>query len=141
MDAAQFTNLNRKFDYDARVIRSDIPSPPVVSLRDFFHSQSASQLLGRRGNIAGIADPVVDALIAEAAKMTTLEEMATACRALDRVLLWGFYQIPLDAIAPARIVYWNKFGRPEREDLGVYGSSFPSWWYDGAKAARIEISQ
>ena len=108
----------------------------------YFHSQWASQVLGRRGNIAGIANPVVDALIAEAIKVTTLEEMAIACRALDRVLLWGFYQIPLDAIAPFRIVYWNKFGRPEREDLSVYLPLFPDgWWYDDTKAARIEISQ
>ncbi len=57
-------------------------------------------------------------------------------------LLWGFYQIPLDAMAPARIVYWNKFGRPEREDLAVYLPPFPDgWWYDDTKAARIEISQ
>ena len=141
-DAAQFANLNRKFDYDARITESYLVSPPIISLPYNFHSQWASQVLGRSGNIAGIADPVVDALIAEAIKVTTLEEMAIACRALDRVLLWGFYQIPLDAIAPFRIVYWNKFGRPERKDLAVYGSAFPAaWWYDDTKAARIEISQ
>ena len=101
-----------------------------------------AQPLRPRGNIAGIADPVVDALIDDAIKVTTLEDMAIACRALDRVLLWGFYQIPLDAMAPARIVYWNKFGRPEREDLAVYLPPFPDgWWYDDTKAARIEISQ
>ena len=142
VEGAQFVNLNRKFDYDARITQSYLVSPPIISLPYYFHSKWASQVLGRRGNIAGIADPVVDALIAEAIKVTTLEEMAIACRALDRVLLWGFYQIPLDAIAPFRIVYWNKFGRPEREDLAVYGSAFPAgWWYDDTKAARIEISQ
>ena len=138
--AAQFVSLNRKFDYDARMFRSDMTSPPIVTLFYFFHSQSA--LLSGRANVAGIVDPVVDALIAEAMKVTTLEEMATACRALDRVLLWGFYQIPLDAVAPRRIVYWDKFGRPEREDLAVYGPPFPDgWWYDDTRAARIEISQ
>ena len=142
VDAAQFTNLNRKFDYDARITESYLVSPPIISLPYNFHSQWASQVLGRSGNIAGIADPVVDALIADAIKVTTLEDMATACRALDRVLLWGFYQIPLDALGPARMVYWNKFGRPEREDLAVYLPPFPDgWWYDDTKAARIEISQ
>ena len=140
VDGTQFVSLNRKFDYDARISQSYILSPPIVYLSHYFHSQSASQ--PPSANIAGIADPVVDALIAEAIKMTTLEEMAIACRALDRVLLWGFYQIPLDAMAPARIVYWNKFGRPEREDLAVYRPPFPDgWWYDDTKAARIEISQ
>ena len=142
VEAPQFINLIRKFDFDARIAENYLVSPPIISLPYYFHSQWASQVLGRRGNIAGIADPVVDALIAEAIKVTTLEEMAIACRALDRVLLWGFYQIPLDAIAPFRVVYWNKFGRPEREDLAVYGSAFPDgWWYDDKKAARIEISQ
>ena len=140
VEAAQFANLSQKFDYDARIIRSDILAPPIVFLSMFFHSQSASQPLSH--NIAGIADPVVDALIAEAIKVTTVEEMAIACRALDRVLLWGFYQIPLDAIAPLRIVYWNRFGRPEREDLAVYRPPFPDgWWYDDTKAVQIEINQ
>ena len=140
VEAAQFANLTRKFDYDARIIRSDILAPPIVFLSMFFHSQSASEPLSH--NIAGIADPVVDALIAKAVKVTTVEEMAIACRALDRVLLWRFYQIPLDAIAPLRIVYWNKFGRPEREDLAVYRPPFPDgWWYDEDKAARIVLDR
>ena len=140
VEAAQFINLSQEFDYDARVTRNDILAPPIVFLSTFFHSQSASE--AQSANIAGIADPVVDALIAEAVKVTTVEEMAIACRALDRVLLWGFYQIPLDAIAPFRLVYWDKFGRPEREDLAVYKSPFPDgWWYDDAKAARIGIGQ
>ena len=140
VEAAQFINLSQEFDYDARVTRNDILAPPIVFLSTFFHSQSASE--AQSANIAGIADPVVDALIAEAVKVTTVEEMAIACRALDRVLLWGFYQIPLDAIAPFRLVYWDKFGRPERENLAVYKSPFPDgWWYDDAKAARIGIGQ
>ena len=140
VEPAQFINLSEKFDFDARVTRNDILAPPIVFLSTFFHSQSASE--AQSVNIAGIADPVVDALIAEAVKVTTVEEMAIACRALDRVLLWGFYQIPLDAIAPFRLVYWDKFGRPEREDMAVYKSPFPDgWWYDGEKAARIGISR
>ena len=140
VEAAQFINLSREFNYDARVTQNDILAPPIVFLSTFFHSQSAGE--AQSANIAGIADPVVDALIAEAVKVTTVEEMATVCRALDRVLLWGFYQILLDAIAPFRLVYWDKFGRPEREDLAVYKSPFPDgWWYDDAKAARIGIGQ
>ena len=140
VEAAQFVHLRQEFDYDAIITQNDILAPPIVFLANFFHSQSASE--GQSFNASGIADPVVDALIANAIKVTTEEEMAIACRALDRVLLWGFYQIPLDAIAPFRLVYWDKFGRPEREDLAVYKSPFPDgWWYDDTKAARIEISK
>ena len=92
VDAAQFVNLRQEFDYDAIVTRNDILAPPVVFLPTFFHSQSASQ--AQSANASGIADPVVDALIAEAIKATTPEEMAIACRALDRVLLWGVLPDP-----------------------------------------------
>ena len=98
VEAAQFVHLRQKFEYDAIVTDNDTLSPPIVFLSIFFHSQSASQ--AQSANVAGIAHPVVDALIAEAIKATNLEEMAIACRALDRVLLWGFYQIPSTRLRP-----------------------------------------
>ena len=110
-DTAGGTRAVRQSKPEIRLRRENHPERHRLSADrmvcpNFFHSQSASQPLSH--NMAGIADPVVDALIAEAIKATTLEEMAIACRALDRVLLWGFYQIPLDAIAPFRIVYWKQ---------------------------------
>ena len=69
VEAAQFVNLRQKFEYDAIVTQNDILAPPIVFLSAFFHSQSASQ--AQSYNVSGIADPVVDALIAEAIKVTT----------------------------------------------------------------------
>ena len=40
------------------------------------------------------------------------------------MLLWNYYQIPLDALEDTRIVYWNKFGRPELPDE-MYVAPFP----------------
>ncbi|MCY4014196.1 MAG: hypothetical protein OXG82_15950 [Gammaproteobacteria bacterium] len=55
-------------------------------------------------------------------------------QALDRVLLWGFYHIPLQTPDDERFLYWDKFGRPD-ETSAVYeylvGSSvriLDSWW-------------
>ena len=62
--------------------------------------------------------------------------MIAACRAIDRVLLWQYYQIPLDAVDLRRTVHWDKFGIPDFE--AKYWPAFPDgWWYDEAKAARI----
>ncbi len=59
--------------------------------------------------------------------------------ALDRVLLWSFFTIPLDVLTDYRIVYWNKFGRPSGT-ADMYLSPFPDgWWYDPAKAAQITL--
>ena len=65
--------------------------------------------------------------------------MAAACRALDRVLLWSFYRIPLDAWTTRTFVYWDKLGRPQREAEATYLSPFPDgWWYGPVKADRVE---
>ena len=71
----------------------------------------------------------------------------TACRALDRVLLWGFYHIPLNIPDQERFVRWDKFARPEHEAVAKYeylvGSSvriLDSWWIDPRKTDTPELA-
>ena len=137
VEAAQSIHLRRTFEYDATLRNHDILLPPVVELFRRFHSEFADR--PQSDNMSGIANPVVDALVERVTEETTLEGMTTACRALDRVLLWGFHKILLNAVAPRRIVYWDRFGRPEREnDAGYYATVPDTWWYDEAKSARME---
>ena len=51
-------------------------------------------------------------MVEAATEATSFETMQMACRALDRVLLWGYYQLPLDAVADPFLAYWDMFGRP-----------------------------
>lgn len=135
-DTSQFINRLRKFKFDALLKTQDILMPPVIELRSTYHSDAANKADTR--NTAGISHPAVDALIEQANLATTLEEMTAACRALDRVLLWQYYQIPLYAVDLRRTVHWTKFGRPAFE--GTYWPAFPDgWWYDDAKASKIGI--
>ena len=40
------------------------------------------------------------------------------------------------------MVYWDKFGRPEREGSAVYGPpQHDAWWYDAEKARRLAGTQ
>jgi ABC-type oligopeptide transport system substrate-binding subunit len=54
-------------------------------------------MLRRRysSNFAGLKDPVVDALVAGLDRAESREELGACVRALDRVLQWGYYSIPL----------------------------------------------
>ena len=45
-------------------------------------------------NIGGIGDPAVDVLIEKVIGATSREELTTAVRALDRVLMWNIYTVP-----------------------------------------------
>ena len=72
---------------------------------------------------------------------TDLHAFVSALRALDRVLLWNYYQFPLDALGDPRIVYWDKFGRPDQPDE-MFIAPFPDgWWFDEEKAGRIDAGR
>ena len=137
VDVSQYTNRIRRHDYDALAQSHDLLMPPTLELRANFHSTAAGQEGSR--NYAGVSHPAVDYLIEKAEAAETLDEMIAACRALDRVLLWNYYLIPLYALDSRRTVFWDKFGRPPEP---LYRPAYPDgWWYDESKAERIKMDR
>ena len=137
IDRTSYYNRLRDADYDATLPPGGgIQVPPSWELRPFFHSSSTLHL-----NASKLNDPAVDALVEAALSATHLDKFVSACRALDRVLLWNYYQFPLDARGDTRIVYWDKFGRPDLPEE-MYIAPFPDgWWFDEDKAARLTFSK
>ena len=135
IDGTGFAHLRAIGEYDAILLPGFIDMPPTWQLRPYFHSTSTGW------NDSGIDNPVVDALVDAALAAPNPGRFMAALRSLDRVLLWNYYQIPLDARVDTRIVYWDKFGRPELPDE-MYKAPFPDgWWFDEDKAARIVVDQ
>ena len=108
---------------------------PGILLRNQFGSAAAdssgSQNWGR------IRNPAVDAMIEHVMAARSADELYAATRALDRILLWNFYRIPLFGDPGYRLVYWDKFGRPDYEDPLLRPSWMDLWWWDAAKAERV----
>ena len=132
-DSVAMVNLLRERHFDAYVRGHDFLNPPLGELENSFSSRAADMDLG--GNMVGLRDPVVDALIEMTHRSESIEAARVVCRALDRVLLWGFYHIPLNVPDEERFLRWDKFGRPDHEAVAKYeyltGSSvrvLDSWW-------------
>ena len=135
VDAVQYKNREDDFDFDLMVQRASFSSTPGDSLRSYFSSQSA----GMKGsqNLAGISDPVVDALIERIIAANDRPSLVTACKALDRVIRAGRYWVPHWYKASHWIAYWDVFGRPATKPR--YARGIPeTWWYDRDKAARLD---
>lgn len=135
VDSPQYINRIRSFDYDMIYTAWPESFSPGNEQRYFWGSASAKEEGSR--NYAGIADPGIDALIDKiifAADRATLE---AATKALDRVLLAHHYVIPSYTLRTARVARWDRFSHPD--PLPGFGIGFPNiWWYDAAKAAKIE---
>jgi len=54
------------------------------------------------------------------------ELMAAATRALDRLLLSGFYVVPLFHLPQQWVARWTRIAHPERTSL--YGYLPETWW-------------
>ena len=135
VDPVQYRARLDDFDFDITVERLSFSATPGDSLRSYFSSQAAA--LKGSNNLAGIADPVVDALIKSVIAADTRPALVTACRVLDRVIRAGRYWIPQWYKATHWIAYWDVFGRPPAQPR--YARGIPdTWWYDAAKAAKLE---
>jgi microcin C transport system substrate-binding protein len=133
VDPVQHRARRDGFDFDITVERFSFSATPGDSLRTFFSSQAAA--LKGSNNLAGIAEPAVDALIDAIIAAQTRPELTTACRALDRVVRAGRYWIPQWYKASHWIAYWDVFGRPAAQPR--YFRGIPeTWWYDTGKTAK-----
>jgi microcin C transport system substrate-binding protein len=133
VDPVQYRARRDGFDFDITIDRFGFSATPGDSLRTFFSSQAAA--LKGSNNLAGIAEPAVDALIDAIIAAPTRPELTTACRALDRVIRAGRYWIPQWYKASHWIAYWDVFGRPAAQPR--YFRGIPdTWWHDTGKTAK-----
>jgi len=136
VDAAQYENRLRQWDFEIIVASWTQSLSPGNEQRGFWSSQAADQPGSR--NLIGIKNPAVDALIERVIFTKDREDLVAATKALDRVLLWNFYVVPQWTYPFVRSARWDRFGRPET--MPKYGrSGFPSiWWWDAARAAKVQ---
>lgn len=132
VDAAQYERRMNDFDFEIASRRFGASLTPGGSLRIVYGSEAAAT--PGTANIAGVTEPVADALIEVIANAQSREEVVTAARALDRVLRAGRYMVPMWYKPTDWLAYWDEFSRPERRPR--YGIGTSAWWFDAEKAAR-----
>ena len=136
VDDIQYENRLRDFDFDIMIATWPQSLSPGNEQRDLWSSQAADTPGSR--NYVGIKNPAVDALIDRVIFAKSRADLVAATRALDRVLLWNQYVVPLFTDDRLRAARWDRFGKPD--SLPNYGgAAFPAvWWWDAEKAAKIK---
>jgi microcin C transport system substrate-binding protein len=140
VDPVQYRARVDDFDFDITTERLSFEATPGDSLRVFLSSQAAAEKGSQ--NLAGIADPVIDALIDKVVAADSRPALTTACRALDRVVRSGRYWVAQWYNDKHRLAYWDVFGRPPPATYPRYDRgdrAIPeTWWYDPDRAAKVE---
>lgn len=129
VDEVQYQRRRQKFDFDMMIGSWLASASPGNEQRGRWGSQSADQEASY--NLAGVKSPAVDAMIAALLSARTQEEFIAAVRAYDRVLLSGFYVVPLYHATDQWVAYSAKLARPKnlpRFGPASSGATLDSWW-------------
>ena len=125
IDPTQYQNRVTNYDYDAIVMSFGQSLSPGNEQRDYWSSAAADRPGGR--NYIGIKDKAVDTLVEKLIFAGSRQELITATRALDRVLLANHYVMPQWHSPHERLAYWRGLQRPA--PMPKHGLGFPSIWW------------
>lgn len=125
VDAVQFDQRRIGYDFDMIPNRWDQSLSPGNE-QAFYWGSEAADNQGTR-NYMGAKNPAVDAMIAAMLEARERPAFVSAVRALDRVLISGFYGIPLYNIREQWIARWNRIQRPSVTALTGYLPE--TWWH------------
>lgn len=135
-DYALYQKRLEDFDFDMVSIRFPDSQSPGNELRDRFDSEAAA--MPGSDNLIGLKSPAVDKLVDAVLHAHTRPELVTAARALDRVLMHGYYVVPNWYSASHRVAYRTELMYPQR--LPMYytaeGWILSSWWRNDAPARQ-----
>lgn len=127
LEADQIQLRKQRFDFDM-----------LIGSTGFTNSLSPGfEQLGRWGsdaadvegsfNLAGAANPAIDAMIDAMLNAREKEDYVAAVRALDRVLISGAYMVPMQHNAKQYLAYWAYLAHPDKTP--IFGYQLPVWWH------------
>ena len=130
VDGTQFQHRLLSYDFDMTQYHWEQSLSPGNEQLFYWSSEAADQQGSR--NYMGVKSKAVDAMIAALLSATRNEDFISAVRALDRVLLSGFYVIPLYYPPVQWIARWTRIKHPNRTSL--FGYLPETWWHQDARS-------
>jgi peptide/nickel transport system substrate-binding protein len=129
IDATQFERRRIAFDFDMMDYRWEQSLSPGNEQLFYWGSAAADQQGSR--NYMGVKSRAIDAMIDAMLKATERDGFVAATRALDRVLLSGFYVVPLYFPPQQWVARWTRIEHPLATSL--FGYLPETWWNKGDK--------
>jgi peptide/nickel transport system substrate-binding protein len=123
-DAVAYEARRIAFDFDMIQARWDQSLSPGNE-QAFYWSSAAADGNGSR-NYMGLKSAAADAMIAALLTAQTRDEVVAAVRALDRVLISGFYVVPLFHAPEQWIARWTYVRHPAATSR--HGAIPETWW-------------
>ena len=138
LDSALYEKRMDAFDFDMTTYIYPPVTIPGGELTRRFGSTAASQPGSE--NYAGVRSKAADAMIDAALNAQTLNDLETATRALDRILISGYYIVPEYYAPDTRVGYRARMGFPAVPPLSYLAEDWliDYWFVKVAPAASTQ---
>ncbi|MDP0560832.1 MAG: extracellular solute-binding protein [Candidatus Endonucleobacter sp. (ex Gigantidas childressi)] len=127
LDTSRFRKRVKTFDFDMvnwRFIHSTFPGLEQANS----WSGDAAERYGSN-NLAGVKNPAADALTDQLRRALDYKDIINITKALDRVLLWGYYVIPKWHSNQIHMAYWKHYRRPKTGE--PFYPVIEAMWFEG----------
>ena len=124
VDSSQYQARMEQYDFDMAYRRWGVSLSPGNEQQNYWSSIAAASPGSR--NAVGVSNPAVDAIIDALVGAYSRTDLVDAARAIDRILMWEQYVVPLYHQGGFRVAYWNKLAHPEV--TSTYGPVIETWW-------------
>ncbi|NDU99757.1 ABC transporter substrate-binding protein [Pseudoroseicyclus sp. CLL3-39] len=127
IDDSNYTERLETYDYDMTFASYNVGLEEGESLGQRFGSDGQGDVF----NPANYANPAVDALIPYVANASSREEMAAGVRAIDRIMRYDMWMVPVWYLGKHWVAYYDFYRHPE--ELPPYAlGQLDFWWIDEA---------
>lgn len=126
LDGDQIQSRKQRFDFEVLIGASGFENSLSPGIEQLGRWGSAAANAEGSFNLAGVADPAVDAALEAMLEARSREDYVAAVRVLDRLLISGNYMVPMQHNTQQWLAYWNFLEHPKRTPISGY--RLPTWW-------------
>lgn len=126
LDGDQIQSRKQRFDFEALIGSSGFNNSLSPGFEQLGRWGSQAAKAEGSFNLAGVADPAVDAAIEAMLRARSKEDYVAAVRVLDRLLISGNYMVPMQYNTQQWLAYWNYLEHPKKTP--IFGYQLSTWW-------------
>ncbi|KQZ13066.1 bicyclomycin resistance protein [Mesorhizobium sp. Root554] len=126
LDGDQIQSRKQRFDFDVLIGATGFTNSLSPGIEQIGRWGSSSAKVEGSFNLAGVADPAIDAAIQAMLNARGKEDYVAAVRVLDRLLISGAYMVPMQHSPDRWMAYWNYLEHPQKTPIFSYQLS--AWW-------------
>jgi len=126
LEGDQIQARKQRFDFDMLIGSTGFSGSLSPGIEQIGRWGSASRDHEGSFNLAGVAEPAIDAAINAMLNAPDREAFVTAVRVLDRLLISGAYMVPMQHNTQQFLAYRSTLAHPAKTPVAGY--QLPTWW-------------